>query len=104
MKSSLIPLVQLKLHIFHVIFLPKVNIYFPTNFLVDAQLADILHYDANASPSSHDIGHRNASSVLPAFVLRKQSYSNDVFEYAVCKMSLILSRHQCALMNVLNAD
>ena len=30
---------------FYMLFLPKVNIYLITYFLIDAQLADILHYD-----------------------------------------------------------
>ena len=30
---------------FHMLFLPKVNIYFEKYFLIDAQLADSLHYD-----------------------------------------------------------
>ena len=28
-----------------VFFLPKINIYFLKNFLIDAQSADFLHYD-----------------------------------------------------------
>ena len=30
---------------FYMLFLPKVNIYFVKYFLIDAQLADFLHYD-----------------------------------------------------------
>ena len=40
-----IPQVQLMLHIFCVILWHKANIYFQKNVLVDAQLADFLHYD-----------------------------------------------------------
>ena len=45
MISKLIPPVQLMLHIFYVRVLHKANIYFVKNFLVNAQLADSLHYD-----------------------------------------------------------
>ena len=30
---------------FYVLYIPKVNIYFVKYFLIDAQLADFLHYD-----------------------------------------------------------
>ena len=30
---------------FYMLFLPKVNIYFIKYFLIDARLADFLHYD-----------------------------------------------------------
>ena len=30
---------------FYMLFVPKVNIYFVKYFLIDAQLADFLHYD-----------------------------------------------------------
>ena len=33
------------LHILYAFFLPKINIYFVKYFLMDAQLADFLHYD-----------------------------------------------------------
>ena len=33
------------LHIFFMLFLPKVNIYFVKNFLIDARLEEFLHYD-----------------------------------------------------------
>ena len=35
------------LHIFYILFLPKVNIYFVKYFLIDAQLADFLHCDVD---------------------------------------------------------
>ena len=35
------------LHIFYVLLLHKAKIYFLENFLIDAQLADFLHHDAN---------------------------------------------------------
>ena len=35
----------LMLHIFYMLFLPKVDMYFVKYFLIDAQLADFLHYD-----------------------------------------------------------
>ena len=35
----------IKVAYFYMLFLPKVNIYFVKYFLIDAQLADSLHYD-----------------------------------------------------------
>ena len=63
---------------FYMLFLPKVNIYFAKYFLIDARLADFLHYDvakwcANASLSPHAIRNSNAASVPSASFLRKQS-------------------------------
>ena len=33
------------INIAYIFFLPKINIYFVKYFLIDAQLADFLHYD-----------------------------------------------------------
>ena len=43
--SKLIPQVQLMVPIFNVLLLHKTKIHFLKNFLIDAQLADLLHYD-----------------------------------------------------------
>ena len=64
---------------FYMLFLSKVIIYFVKYFLIDAQLADFIHYDvanltyANASLSLHAIRNSNAASVHSASFLMKQS-------------------------------